>query len=45
MNLHGCILIPKALFGVKIKFYKKHLDMLFTETSGLSKDVLGLIGM
>ena len=32
-------------FGVKVKFYKKHLDMLFTETSGLGKDVLGLIGM
>ena len=32
-------------FGVKIKFYKKHLDMLFTETSGLSKDAHGLIGM
>ena len=32
-------------FGVKVKFYKKHLDMLFTETSGLSTDALGLIGM
>ena len=32
-------------FGVKVKFYKKHLDMLFTETSGLSNDTLGLIGM
>ena len=31
-------------FGVKVKFYKKHLDMLFTETNGLSKDALGLIG-
>ena len=32
-------------FGVKVKFYKKHLDMLFTETTGLSYDTRGLIGM
>ena len=31
-------------FGVKVKFYKRHLDLLFTETSGLSKDAHGLIG-
>lgn len=31
-------------FGIKVKFYKKHLDMLLTETSGLSKDAHGLIG-
>ena len=31
-------------FGIKVRFYKKHLDMFFTETSGLSKKAHGLIG-
>ena len=31
-------------FGIKVRFYKKHLDMFFTKTTGLSKDVHGLIG-
>ena len=31
-------------FGIKVKFYKKHLDMFLTKTSGLGKDAHGLIG-
>ena len=31
-------------FGIKVRFYKKHLDMLLTNTSGLTKDAHGLIG-
>ena len=31
-------------FGIKVRFYKKHLDMFFTKTSGLSKKAHGLIG-
>ena len=31
-------------FGIKVRFYKQHLDLFFTETSGLSKDTHGLIG-
>ena len=31
-------------FGIKVRFYKKHLDMFFTTTSGLSKKAHGLIG-
>ena len=31
-------------FGIKVRFYKKHLDLFFTKTSGLSKDTHGLIG-
>ena len=30
-------------FGLKVRFYKKHLDMLLTEISGLTKKVHGLI--
>ena len=31
-------------FGIKVRFYKKHLDMFFTTTSGLRKKAHGLIG-
>ena len=31
-------------FGMKVRFYKKHLDMFLTQTSGLSKDTHRLIG-
>jgi len=31
-------------FGIKVKFYKKHLDMFLTKTNGLTKDTHGLIG-
>ena len=31
-------------FGIKVRFYKKHLDMLLTKTSGLTKEAHGLIG-
>ena len=31
-------------FGMKVRFYKHHLDMFFTNTSGLAKDTHGLIG-
>ena len=37
--------INTEAFGIKIKFYKKHLDLLFTDTSGLSNNTHGLIGM
>ena len=31
-------------FGINVRFYKKHLDLFFTKTGGLSKDTRGLIG-
>ena len=31
-------------FGIKVRFYKKHLDMFLTKTSGLTKDANGIIG-
>ena len=31
-------------FGIKVRFYKKHLDLFFTKTGELSKDTHGLIG-
>ena len=31
-------------FGIKVRFYKKHLDLFFTKTGGLNKDTHGLIG-
>ena len=31
-------------FGIKVRFYKHHLDMFLTDTSGLTKDTHGLIG-
>ena len=31
-------------FGIKVRFYKKHLDMLLTKTNGLTKHAYGLIG-
>ena len=31
-------------FGIKIRFYKKHLDMFLTNTSGLTKVANGIIG-
>ena len=31
-------------FGIKVRFYKKHLDMLLTKASGLTKDAHGMIG-
>ena len=33
-----------AGFGLKVKFYKSHLDMYLTKTSGLTNDAHGLIG-
>ena len=32
-------------FGIKVRFYKKHLDLLLTKTSGLTNEVHGLIGI
>ena len=32
-------------FAVKVRFYKHHLDLFLTNTSGLSKDTHGLIGI
>ena len=31
-------------FGIKVRFYKKHLDMFLTKTNGLTKEAHGLIG-
>lgn len=31
-------------FGLTVRFYKKHLDMFLTDTSGLTKKAHGLIG-
>ena len=31
-------------FGIKVRFYKKHLDMFLTKSNGLTKDAHGLIG-
>ena len=31
-------------FGIKVRFYKKHLDMFLTKTSGLTKEANGIIG-
>ena len=31
-------------FGIKVRFYKKHLDMFLTKTSGLTKQANGIIG-
>ena len=31
-------------FGIKVRFYKQHLGLFFTKTSGLSNDTHGLIG-
>ena len=30
-------------FGIKVRFYKKHLDMFFTKTSGLRKKLMDLL--
>ena len=32
-------------FGLKVKFYKKHMDMILTEISTLTKSAHGMIGM
>ena len=31
-------------FGIKVRFYKQHLNLFLTKTSGLSSDTHGLIG-
>ena len=31
-------------FGMKVRFYKKHVDLFLTKTSGLTKEAHGLIG-
>jgi len=31
-------------FGMKIRFYKKHLDMMITRSDGLTSEVSGLMG-
>ena len=31
-------------FSIKVRFYKRHLDIFLANTSGLSKDTHGLIG-
>jgi len=31
-------------FGLKVRFYREHLDFFFTKTSGLTKKAHGLIG-
>jgi len=33
-----------AGFGMKVRFYKKHVDLFLTKTSGLTKAAHGLIG-
>ena len=46
MNEPNWIIINTNLdFDMKIAFYKKHLNMLLTRTSGLTKHAHGLIGM
>ena len=32
-------------FGIKVRFYKQHLDFFLTKTSGLTSEVHGIIGM
>ena len=32
-------------FGLKVRFYKKHLDMFLTKTGMLTKEAHGLIGI
>ena len=32
-------------FGIKVRFYKKHLDLFLIKTSGLTNEVHGLIGI
>lgn len=32
-------------FTLKVRFYKQHLDLFFTNTSGLTKEAHGLIGI
>ena len=32
-------------FGIKVRFYKRHLDLLLTKTSGLTNEVHGLMGL
>jgi len=34
----------KIGFGLKVRFYKKHLDLFLTKTDGLTKNSYGLIG-
>ena len=31
-------------FGIKVEFYKKHLNMFMTKTNGLTKEANGIIG-
>ena len=31
-------------FGIKVRFYKKHLDLFLTKTSGLTNEAHGIIG-
>ena len=31
-------------FGIKVRFYKKHLDLFLTKTSGLTNETHGIIG-
>ena len=31
-------------FGIKVRFYKQHLDLLLTKTSGLTNEAHGIIG-
>ena len=31
-------------FGIKVRFYKKHLDMFLTKTNILTKEADGIIG-
>ena len=34
----------KVGFSLKVRFYKSHLDLYLTKTSGLTKQTHGLIG-
>ena len=38
------LLINTEGFTIKVKFYKKHLNMFVTKTSGLTKEANGIIG-
>ena len=40
----SCLYINTEGFGIKVKFYKKHLNMFVTKTSGLTKEANGIIG-
>ena len=40
----SCLFINTEGFAIKVKFYKKHLNMFITKTNGLTKEANGIIG-